>query len=243
MGNTFATLKAAGLGAILMYYLDPDRGNRRRAYLRDQIHSMTNTKRQCLNVMVRDFKNRSYGTFHDVKSRFEPDDAPSSVVVERVRAQLGRWVSHPSSIEVSAHDGHVVLSGLILANEVQDLIHHVRSVRGVKSIDNQLEAHSASENIPGLQGKGHIPHSDRWTPATCLAMGSIGVLMALAGTARRNPLGGLITAAGVGMVVKSFRDTEGRFEPNNSHVATEGRGDGEASGERRVDYEEASTVM
>ena len=76
---------------------------------------------------------------------------PDDILIERVRAQLGRPVSHPRAIEVRAESGKVVLSGPILADEAEDLIQRISRIPGVRSIESQLEVHAEPGDIPSLQ--------------------------------------------------------------------------------------------
>ena len=64
-----------------------------------------------------------------------PDDA---VLVARVRAQIGDVVSQPGAINVTAHQGHVTLSGPVPADEVDKLLATVETVRGVTEVVNRL---------------------------------------------------------------------------------------------------------
>ena len=74
----------------------------------------------------------------------------------RVLSKPGRVVSHPRAIQVTTDQGRVTLSGLILADEVDELLSCVSSVRGVAIIENQLEVHERAGDVPGLQGD-HAP--------------------------------------------------------------------------------------
>lgn len=60
-------------------------------------------------------------------------------------------MAHPSLIAVGAHDGFVVLQGLVWNEERDALISAVRSVRGVRYVEDQLEAHDDHDNLPELQ--------------------------------------------------------------------------------------------
>lgn len=144
-------LGGIGLGAALMYMLDPDRGSRRRALVKDKITSAANKTPDALGATSRDLTNRARGLVASVKSIFTSADASDEVIVQRVRSQIGRVISHPGSIEVTANQGRVTLGGPILASETNDLLSTVRKVRGVKDVDNQLEVHEQAGNIPGLQ--------------------------------------------------------------------------------------------
>src|SRR5437764_5697161 len=85
----------AGLGAGLMFLLDPDMGTRRRAILRDKLISLSRLAAWAADKTSRDLKNRVYGTIASTKSRFAEEDVSDDVLVERVRSQMGRAVSHP----------------------------------------------------------------------------------------------------------------------------------------------------
>jgi hypothetical protein len=57
-----------GIGAILMYLFDPDRGRGRRARLSDQVSSKANHLKGAAGSKARDLKNRAQGVFHEVGS-------------------------------------------------------------------------------------------------------------------------------------------------------------------------------
>jgi gas vesicle protein len=56
-----------GTGAALMYFLDPDRGRRRRALVRDQAVSFTNDAREAINATTEDLSNRAYGLYAETR--------------------------------------------------------------------------------------------------------------------------------------------------------------------------------
>jgi osmotically-inducible protein OsmY len=80
------------------------------------------------------------------------EEVTDEVLGNRVRSQIGRHVSHPRAIEVAAHDGVVTLRGPILANEVDELLTAVLTVRGVRDVDDQLDVHKTAKGISALQG-------------------------------------------------------------------------------------------
>ncbi len=57
-------LTGLGLGAGLMYILDPDQGRRRRAMVRDQANRLTNEVQEGVEVVRRDMNNRLEGLRH-----------------------------------------------------------------------------------------------------------------------------------------------------------------------------------
>lgn len=72
----------------------------------------------------------------------------------RVRSRLVRVCSHPRAIVVDVHDGNVILRGPILADEHHRVLSVASNVRGVRSIDNELEAHTIGDHVPALEGNG-----------------------------------------------------------------------------------------
>ncbi len=141
-------LGALGLGAGLMYMFDPDRGRRRRALARDKcVHTMRQTSdavTSSIGGVYRDLSNRSNGIMAEAKHWFRGEKVDDDTLVARVRSQLGHAISQPGSIEVSANDGDVILSGAIPADELNDLLSCVAGVRGVKEIESRLKVQSSS---------------------------------------------------------------------------------------------------
>jgi hypothetical protein len=163
MNRNLSFLTAFGLGAIVMYAFDPRGGRRRRALAKDQLTRLANKTGDGLDAATRDLSNRAAGTVAEVRRRIWSDHPDDEVLVQRVRAEMGRVVSHPSAITVEAHNGTVRLCGPILSDEADTLIRAVESVPGVSSVENELESHDEPGNIPSLQGgaQGTTP-STRW---------------------------------------------------------------------------------
>lgn len=159
-----------GLGAALMYVLDPERGKRRRAVVRDKAVSGAHRAGQRIAARSRDVANRARGVASELKSLTRDEEASDRVLEERVRAELGRVVTKPASIEVAAIAGTVVLSGAILASEVDDLLSAARGVSGVEDVENRLEVYETPDEVEGrtaaLRGGRDVPRNfDRWEPA------------------------------------------------------------------------------
>jgi len=141
---------ALALGAALMYLFDPVRGNRRRKLLRDQINSFLNQSDNTIGKTARDLGNRTRGLMAETRAQLTEEMPDDVILIERVRSAIGHVVSHPRVIDVTADQGRVMLSGPILAHEVDHLLATVASVRGVLHIDNQLELHQQVGDVPGL---------------------------------------------------------------------------------------------
>ena len=195
---------SVALGAIAMYAFDPDKGRRRRALARDKAVSVLLDTRHAAGATRRDVTHRLEGlrarTRRLWRRRPTSDDLQ---LIERVRARMGRLVTHPHAIQVGAHKGRVTLSGPILAREVAPLLASIRTVWGVDRVDNLLVAHAHPESIPSLQG-GAAPMSthEHWPPALRAAALSSGVLIALYGLRQRTPTGWLLAGVGAALGVR-----------------------------------------
>jgi hypothetical protein len=184
------------MGAALAFMLDPDRGRRRRALVRDKMVRVARVTREELDATARDLSNRARGIASTTGTRLSNDDdeVSDAVLVERVRARLGRVCSHPRAIDVTARDGEVTLSGPILAAEAENVTSYVASVRGVRSVVNDLDVRQSAEGIPALQGEGRtvewglnvMPRN--WAPATRALVGAsvLATGVCLAAYARRS---------------------------------------------------------
>ncbi len=150
-------LTGLGLGAGFMYFLDPHSGRRRRALLRDQcIHGIHEIE-TAIDLIGHDLSTRSARFTAEAKAMFSDNYAPDDVIEARIRSALGRVVSHPKALHVVVQDGRAVLTGPILAHEVEHLLEAVNTVRGVLAIENQLEIHRRAEHLPALQGGSTRP--------------------------------------------------------------------------------------
>jgi uncharacterized membrane protein len=144
-----------------------------------------------------------------IGSRLRRDAAGDQIVQERVRTALGRVVSHPSAIKTAVYDGRVFLSGPILRAELPEALSTVRGVRGVREVENQLQVHDTAAGVPGLQGEGRPRgvHSawrqEVWAPTTRLLAGVLGGAAVLRGLRSGGVTGGVVAAAGAGLLTRA----------------------------------------
>ncbi|HLX27445.1 MAG TPA: BON domain-containing protein [Casimicrobiaceae bacterium] len=196
----------AALGVVAMYMFDPDRGRRRRAIVGDKAYSIVSDARQALGAAGRDAAHRIEGL--RARARHLLTDAPvpdDLQLIERVRARIGRLVSHPHAIQVGANHGRVTLSGPVLAHEVTRLCDAIRSVWGVTSVENRLVVYDSSESISSLQGGGaERTHRafERWTPAAQAAAIMGGAAMTICGLRASSIAGVALVGAGVALIVR-----------------------------------------
>jgi hypothetical protein len=212
MNEAIRWFGAAGLGAGLMYFLDPDRGRRRRAEARNQGTGLWNRSSWFAGKAWRDASNRAHGAAAAGRRLMgRGADEPGPQVVEaRVRSALGRATSHPGAVDVSVIDGCAHLTGAVLEHEHEGLISAVRSVRSVSEVEDRLERHPTAEGISSLQGGGPAPRrrsewaQENWTPALrAVAAGAgCGILgWSLASRTAPSALAGLAGVALLGRAV------------------------------------------
>jgi uncharacterized membrane protein len=202
-------LTGMALGAGAMYLLDPDRGTRRRALLRDKGVHAGHKLGDGLAATARDARNRTRGAAAELRLRFRKDQADDDVVHERVRSAIGRAVTHPSAITATVDQGRVTLTGHVLADEIDELLKQVEGVRGVDEVRNELQMHRTPDGVPALQGAAR-PRQQRpellqenWAPTTRILVGALGGALALRGT-RDGPVGSALGIIGLGLLARAI---------------------------------------
>jgi hypothetical protein len=153
-------LLGIGIGAGLMFMLDPVKGRRRQALVRDKLirvgHALGDLPVVAGNAGEQVW-DRTRGIALETRARLEKESVPDEILTERVRAAIGRVASHPRALMVNANGGVVTLSGPILVDEVDQLLGTVEGVRGVVGVENRLEIRETPEGIPSLQGQPREP--------------------------------------------------------------------------------------
>ncbi|HUF02751.1 MAG TPA: SRPBCC family protein [Aridibacter sp.] len=199
-------LGGIGIGAGLMYLFDPQKGKRRRAMLGDKARHLGTVGKRGLVKASHDATNRISGLAYDAKSVFRPDDEPSDAVLDaRVRSSLGRCSSNPHALKTHVEDGVVTLRGPVLEHEADDVVWRAGKIRGVKSVNDEMERHSREEEFPSLQGDRSLePHEPRWSPTQRLVAAGIGSGIAAYGAARGDLIGKGLGVAGGSLLLRSF---------------------------------------
>jgi BON domain len=136
-----------GAGAATMYFLDPDRGCRRRALVTDKVTAASRKLTRAVEVTKRDISNRSYGMLMEARHLFGSEAVPDDVLEARIRSKMGRNVSNPHAVQVTCQNGNVRLSGSVLANESASLLRRINAVPGVSSVENNMDELPGQEAI------------------------------------------------------------------------------------------------
>ena len=198
------------LGVAIMYFLDPNSGRRRRARTRDKVVRAAKVVNEGAKVTARDTMHRAQGAWAEAKRLFNHEENVSDeALLGRVRAALGRVVSHPHAIEVMASGGHVTLLGPILSYEVRPLLKAVRRVPGVRGVSDQLTVYNEPGNVSSLQGGEPHPGErfellqENWSPAARVLVGGVGTALMLAATQAGGALRALLGVSGGALVARA----------------------------------------
>lgn len=206
MSRLSTLLFGLGVGAGMMYFLDPDNGERRQKLVRDQVIRWRNQGDEAIETGIHDLRNRAKGMLAEATAYVGNEPASDWVLSERVRAKLGVLTRHGSAIQVDVREGRAVLSGDALADEVDRIAQGVALVRGIKGVENHIRTHADASQIPALQpvSRPEDGHNGKiWTPSTRLLAGIGGGTLVLYGAARGGFIGRLINLTGWGLAIRS----------------------------------------
>jgi gas vesicle protein len=145
--NQLALFVGASLGAALMFMLDPARGSRRRALVRDKTGKVIRRGGRAIQDRTEDIGNRIAGVAAELKAKRLPPPADDQLV-ERIRAELGHKVEHTHKIEVISESGNVTLRGYVLRDELEDVLDTARHVNGVRKVRSEMQIKDSVEDIP-----------------------------------------------------------------------------------------------
>ena len=219
----FSLVGGLALGALIMYVADPAQGRRRRALLQDKVTRATHKTLQRVSQTLRDTRNRLGGLQAEAKRLIASRDAKpidDHVLEARVRSRLGRAIPHLHDYELKAEKGLVTLSGNIAYEEVNRLICAVEAIPGVEGVRCNLHWHEANHR----SSLGAI----LWERSPILLAAALGAgLLTWYGLTRRQPLGLVAAATGLGLIARGqalgLRPTDlGATVSSHAGIAGEG---------------------
>jgi osmotically-inducible protein OsmY len=161
MNSRYTWAAMLGIGAGAMFLFDPQTGNRRRALLRDKLRRYSRQAGERANAWSEMAADHAKGFVAETNARLRHEEVDDYTLVERVRAELGRVMTHVSAVNVDARNGCVTLSGDVLENEANAALAAARSTRGVRAVEDALERHAQPGDVPSLQGGDSDTRSER----------------------------------------------------------------------------------
>jgi hypothetical protein len=203
-----AILIPIALGAGAAFLFDPQQGRRRRALIRDRVVRTTREAREFRDAASQDLRARAQGLSSRMRA-LRGGPVTDDILAARVRAKLGRHVSHPHAIHVTAQNGYITLTGDILASEHGRLLQALRLVSGVRDCADRMDVHTSPERISSLQGGSPVVGQrteilqSRWSPGTRAIVGGAGALLGLYAFARGGIVGVAALAGGAALLARA----------------------------------------
>jgi hypothetical protein len=135
-------LASACLGAMVTYFMDHERGRRRRHLLRDQAFARWRRLGRAMNRRWRGAAAETYGMSHKIVHLVPrtTEVADDETLRQRVESQLFRDRHIPKgNLNISCEHGTVILRGeLATQAEIEHIAERVGRVNGVRRVQNLL---------------------------------------------------------------------------------------------------------
>lgn len=209
MKRAVTTVGAGMVGAGLVYLLDPKLGRRRRAILRDKGVHFSRIIGRGVKITGREIGHRFQGVISKGLRVFRKRSVIDNVLLQRVRAELGRAMTNPSGIKVNAMNGEVTLSGHVFQHEYRPLVKRIQRIAGVRYVVDRL-----TPRLPMTESRFEesepMSRSGRWTPAKRAFAITAGVGAFLFGARERNRAGAVIAGAGASLIARSIANRSTR---------------------------------
>ena len=203
-----------GLGAGLMYFLDPQHGTRRRAMVVDKANRFVNNLDTSLDTAVQDARNRARGVLSEMTARLTDEGmTPDWILEERVRSNLGRIGRPTRTLDIRAENGRIHLAGTILREDEDAIVRAALRTRGVHGVENNLRVVDDPQDIPALQPSSSTMSQQtqrNWSPATRLLSGVGGSLLTLYGLTRRGVAKPVLSTAGLVLTARGVTNLDTR---------------------------------
>ena len=192
-------LAGMAIGALAMYIADPSEGRRRRALLQDKMSSYSARTQKMVGGKVRDARNRLSGLQAEAMRMITPRQAKpidNHVLEARVRSRVARAMPQLADLSVDADEGMVTLSGRLPAEEEGPLLELVEGIPGVEAV--RFGAQLDDEGSEGGWMPSVLAGRNAWWMAGAAGAG----LLAWYGLTRRQPLGLVAAATGLGLMAR-----------------------------------------
>jgi osmotically-inducible protein OsmY len=133
-------LSLAGIGAGLMYFFDPEQGNRRRKMLVDRAGGFFRRGARRSARAGRGVAATAYGVRQKATHlREEEKELDDVTLTRKVESEIFRDADAPKGqVDVNVVDGVVYLRGEVEEDLIRDLEEAARKVSGVRGVENLL---------------------------------------------------------------------------------------------------------
>lgn len=211
MGKISAWLMGIGLGAGLMYYMDPQMGNQRKSKVRNQMLRLQNQADDAVETAVHDTRNRVKGLLSRGIEIVSDEALPDAVLEQRARARLGFLTRAPGALQLQVDQGELTIDGDILAEDAEELVNALGRLRGIRAVRNNLRLHADDSDLPMLQKQSPLDRNTMmWSPTRRLLSGVGAGYLLLYGVARGGIIGMIARLAGMGLGLRALTNMDMR---------------------------------
>lgn len=197
-----------------MYYLDPLRGKRRRALVRDQFvriqHRTGNRGRAATLNLFQRTRGLAVRSGSRIRSSVIKPDTSDPVIIAHARAILGHSVSHPRSVEILANNGQLIVSGELNRAEASRLFRRLRKIPGVMDIESRVISEGRPFQIRRFQAarrrRQRLSRQNFGPRRIQLGSLAMGLMLSAYGFKRAGRIGRLIGAFGLSLIGRSVQD-------------------------------------
>jgi uncharacterized membrane protein len=210
-------LTSIGLGAGLMYFYDPQHGERRREMVRDRANRFVSDIDNTIDVAMQDARNRTRGMLSEMTARLSEEGTPDWILEERVRSSLGRIPSYTRGVNVRAEGGRIYLTGPAMMQDTEAIVKAAMRTRGVRGVENKLQTVNSQQEISGFPSEPTIQRQTRtdaarhnWSPATRLLSSVGGSLLTLYGLTRKGVAKPVLSTAGLVLTARGMTNLDTR---------------------------------
>ena len=145
-------LRLAAIGALIVYFFDPQNGARRRNMARDRVLAFFRKRGRDAAQAGRAVSTEAYGAKEKVTHlREEPKDYDDQTLKAKVESEVFRPADAPKGdVAVNVENGIVYLRGEVERPElIEELEAQVAKVQGVRGVENLL--HTPGTEAPMKQ--------------------------------------------------------------------------------------------
>ncbi|MDB5105588.1 MAG: putative integral rane protein [Fibrobacteres bacterium] len=196
MDRFIAFLAGAGFGAAAGRWLN--RETAEMAALRPRPPAFPPHELRPVEVMA-----RTQSVLREIRALVVHAEVPDDVLEEKIKAKIARMSARPDSIQVQVEHGKVTLVGTARSEEIRGLSENLIGLRGIKELDNRLEAltppfTSWDDAEPGSRPQARNPGS--YPPSVSLVLAAAGLALTYAGYRLRGGSGGFMVAGGAALL-------------------------------------------
>lgn len=201
-------LVSLGLGAGLMYFMDPQHGERRRTMVREKANDFVNNINDSIDMAVENARTRARGVLTEMTAKLGNEGTTDWILEERVRNSLGR-MAH--GVNIAANEGRITLTGPVLRENADTIVNTAMRTRGVYGVENQLQTFDNPEDLPSSQGEfSGLQTRPALSPTTRVLSSVGGSLLTLYGLTRSGVARPVLSTAGLVLTARGVTNLDAR---------------------------------